>query len=176
MKYLFNILVCLLLFLFDVKANDNPIYFNPGIKLGYQFGKNGGFIYGFEVSLTTYGPNGGLVGFVSNIDFCKGNTKLHFGLQASTLVGIEIGPTVYFEDKNIYYGITTAAFGYIFILPYYEFSYIFDKDITINQLGIFGKLPIPIKKGQGVVVNIWDWKEPIVAFILRHLLLVGSGI
>jgi hypothetical protein len=37
-------------------------------------------------------------------------------------------------------------------------------------------LPIPIKKGQGVVVNIWDWKEPIVAFILRHLLLVGSGI
>lgn len=111
-------------------------------------------IYGFEVSLTTYGPKCGSIGLVSNIDFCKGNTKLHFCLQASTLVGIEIGPTVYFEDKSIYYGITTAVFGYIFVLPYYEFSYIFDKAITINQLGIFGKLPIPIKKGDGVTINL----------------------
>lgn len=155
----FNLLIIVFMFFFSyntkAEGKGNSIYLNPGIKLGYQFGENGGFVYGFEVSVTTYTKSSfPLPGIVFNIDRCKGKTKVHLGAQTSLMLGIELGPTLYLDNDNKYWGVTSTLFGFVFAMPYYEYTYLFDTN-NLHQIGLLGKVPIPVKYGDDVY-NIWD--------------------
>lgn len=157
MIYIFILLTLISFSTNNLKADGkgNSIYLNPGVKLGYQFGENGGFVYGFEVSVTTYTKSSfPLPGVVFNIDRCKGKTKIHLGAQTSLMLGMELGPTLYIDNDKQYWGVSTTIFGFVFAIPYYEYTYLFDTN-NLHQIGLFGKVPIPVKYGDNVY-NIWD--------------------
>lgn len=159
MKYIIVICICFLFQLNKSIAADPTICLNPGVKLGYQFGENGGFVYGFEVSLTNtfiQRFNSQLVpgtylsyGILFNIDYCKNNTKIHCGVQFSSLpLGFDIGPTFYIKDNKSSSGYSVCLFSFIGVLPYYEYTRIFDEQNTsFSQTGVFMKLPLPLSLG-----------------------------
>jgi len=67
------------------------IWFNPGVKLGYTFGENGGFTWGYELSITFQQEKvissekiPYFTGLVVDIDYCKDITKMHLPAFSST--------------------------------------------------------------------------------------------
>lgn len=124
-----------------LSQNFNATIFSYGVKLGYQFGKEGGFVYGLEVSVTNYTKNGfGGLGGVIDIDFCKDKKMIHFGFEHSLLwVGYDIGPTFYFKDNKLFYGGTVNIFTGYLIYPFYGYSYFPAEQISIHQIGTYLK-------------------------------------
>ena len=144
MKYIICLFACLLFKIIDVKAAEPYYFYNPGIRLGYQFGNNGGFVYGLEFSImktiVDYPSFGGKV----SIDFCKDNTKLQLGAQVSHILGLYIGPTFYFSENKTNFGYSVGLYGTVVILPFYEYTKIFDENnFSISQTGVFLVLPVP---------------------------------
>lgn len=122
-------------------------FISPGIKLGYQFGKDGGFTFGVEISYTyleeegsVYGP---LYGIVFDIDGFKGKYDFHLGLEIATpFVGVEVGPTISGRyDYDL--GFTTTVYTGFILYPYYRYTYM-QKNSNQHQLGTFIKIPIKI--------------------------------
>ena len=147
MKYIIFVFICVFIFSQKAKSYEPAVFLNPGIKLGYQMGEGGGFVYGFELSLIALNKDYPIFGLVSNIDFCKGNTKLHFGVELSAgIIGIDIGPSFYFTEKANYTGFTLGLYSLVFIMPYYETSifYTDTNSFTVNQYGTYLKIPIPM--------------------------------
>jgi hypothetical protein len=142
--YLTFIFIFLVLNISKTKAAEPYYFYSPGVRLGYQFGDNGGFVYGFEFSIVkteSYYPT---LGGKLSIDFCKGNTKLHLGGLVAYIAGIDIGPTIYFSDKKTNFGYSVGLYGLVFIMPFYEYTKMFDEqNFSINQAGTFLILPIP---------------------------------
>jgi len=123
------------------------VFVNPGVKLGYQFGQNGGFVYGFEVSLTALHVGFPIVGFVWNVDFCRDNTKVHFGAELSAgIIGINIGPSFYTTKNGSYTGLTIGLYTGLLLIPYYETSRFYGdtSSFSVNQFGGYLKAPIPM--------------------------------
>lgn len=145
MKYIIVICICFLLQLNKSKAAEPYYFYNPGIRLGYQFGENGGFVYGLELiilkKIEAYYPS---IGGKVSIDFCKGNTKLHLGAQAAYILGLDFGPTIYFSENKINFGYTASIYGLVILMPYYEYTKLFDENnFSINQVGAYLVVPIP---------------------------------
>jgi hypothetical protein len=114
-------------------------FYNPGIKIGYQFGPRGGFIVGFENSLTAAATFSFLfLGAVGGIEYNinKGKFIEYWEFESGFgLGGIALGG----EWNYGYHGsfrIFTGAIGYI------SYKRIFDA--RINELALIGKYPCPI--------------------------------
>lgn len=126
-----------------VYAGDPQIYINPGIKLGYTFGDDGGFTYGFELSITTNFKNqqtSNWYGVVVDVDFCKDWTRLHTGIEASSIgVGCDVGPSFLFRNDTVSYGVSFIPFIGIIVYPYYNFSF-FDNGFASHELGSYFKV------------------------------------
>lgn len=147
MKILYLVIVCLIIMSKSAYSYNPTLFISPGIKLGYQLGETGGFIYGFELSLTALDHGYPIAGVVTNIDFFKGNTKLHFGAELSAgVIGIDIGPSYYFTESGNYFGFTLGLYSLVFVMPYYETSrfYNVNSSFTVNQFGTYLKMPFSI--------------------------------
>jgi len=134
---------------------------NPGIKLGYTFGPNGGFVYGIEVSYTAYMQNNGIGGLVVDVERCNNMTMMHFGFEGSytgfelnsiPYPGICVGPSLIWDDKQpaeLAFSII-PFFGFM-ALPYFEYTIRREKP-NLTQTGIYFKVPVSPAGGP-----IWDW-------------------
>ena len=146
-KFCITLISLFFFFICELKSAEPYYFFSPGVKLGYQFGENGGTVFGLELSVmrtVDYFPN---VGIVANIDFCKGNTKLHLGAQTAHIIGLDIGPTVYFTENKTNFGYTVGIYGLLYIMPFYEYTQIYDdQNFSIYQSGVFLKAPIPSRE------------------------------
>ena len=115
---------------------------SPGMKLGHTFGENGGFTWGFEVSITSF-THPPYYGGVVDIDFCKERTKLHIGFQASLIAGASIGPTWIWEDRQQDVGFSVIPFAGVFLYPYYAYTVRPEKP-DLQEIGSYLKIPIAI--------------------------------
>jgi len=134
----------------------NHFYFiNPGVKVGYAFGENGGFTYGFELSYVRTGPTWleKKYGVVLNVDWIKDLTKYHLGVEyiGGALLGGEFGPSILIQNGEIDYGVQATPFLLFFLIPYYSHTFVLNG-IDINEIGSFVKLPFQIEpnKDNGV--------------------------
>lgn len=126
-----------------LNAFDNISFLSPGLKLGYVFGKDGGFVYGFELSYVYWinsAPIPLAAGPVFKIDFFNGTTKTHIGFEALNLVGIGFGPTYISNEKFSGWGFSVIGFGGLLIYPYYNFTSVGGKNF--DEVGSYFKLPI----------------------------------
>ena len=142
-------LVVLFLFFAESPA-QNYWTINPGFKLGYAFGPKGGFIGGFEVSITTTPPSStspfAFGAFVS-IEHGNNYTITHLGGEIfyKLLFGASIGPTFYTSETSNDFGLTSTAFAGAIVLPYFRYS-IYNNQPNIPEVGSFFKWPIPLRK------------------------------
>ena len=117
----------------------NGVFFNPGLKIGYQFGKNGGFIVGFESSVT-YAATQLYVysGLVGGVEF---NFKRRRFIEYSEVEGgaAIFGLALGGEWNNGYHGsfrIFSGALGFV------SYKHLFKTDI--HEIGFIGKRPVNI--------------------------------
>lgn len=148
-KKLYLVFLCFIALINITKAESPEILIRPGLKVGYQFGENGGFVYGFELGVINYvtdlNTQKHLFGILSSLDFCNENSKLHFGLELSAgSIAFEIGPTFYYFEEEVYNGLTFGVNSLLIITPYLEYTKIFkNNQLSFLQTGAFLKVPIP---------------------------------
>lgn len=132
----------------NLLSSGPSIYINPGVKIGYSFGDQGGFTYGLELSITSsftssFSPFWG--GIVINTYQCKGRNSTHFGAQTSYFgFGMEVGPTYVNDNGRQYSGYTITTFGGFIIIPYYTYSGFDNDSLTTHEIGTYVKMPIKI--------------------------------
>lgn len=116
------------------------LYINPGIKLGYMFGEKGGFVFGYELSFLMENTKRDMLwGFVIDYDKINNMERLHLGIEAIRAVGLDIGPTFVWEDGKNYTGFSAIPFGGIILIPYYNFTYLYQKG-TFHEIGSYVKI------------------------------------
>lgn len=136
------LLVVLLLALPSVaRAEHDPVFVSPGVKLGWTFGE--GFTYGFEVTFMMPTENPGILfhGPAANLTFGKKSTELRVGYQAiSWGVGIEGGPAIVWNQRGTYFGVGITPWIGAFVVPYYTMT--FAGAGSRNEAGSYFKLPL----------------------------------
>jgi hypothetical protein len=88
-------------------GNASGFFISPGIKLGYDFGKRGGFVLGFEASAGRFFNLVGLVGIVGGFSHCFNRYHLnnyYFEVESGTFLcggsfGVLVSPK---EETNPY--------------------------------------------------------------------------
>jgi len=144
----FIFILALLLPANNCSGRQRNWYFNPGVKLGYAFGKDGGFISGVELSLTTTLDNQrGAWGILFSLEKCRSYTMLHFGgeIFPNSPIGFSFGPSLIRQNDKNEFGASATLFGGALILPYYRYTY--RHSLTdINELGAFLKWFVPLQK------------------------------
>ena len=121
-------------------------FFNAGIKLGYALGENGGFVFGFEGSITGTGVYGDdpIYGIVFNYDWSGEITKLHIGFEYIRYVGgLDIGPTFAWKNGQRYAGFSVIPFIGALFHPYYNYTFL-NSEFDLNEVGAYLKLPLQI--------------------------------
>jgi hypothetical protein len=129
--------------------SNAPFVVSPGIKLGFASGDAGGFTVGVELSagywdkatvLDAFG--GTFIGGVIDYDVSVGGRgKLHFGAEATLgPVGVDVGPTLVFENGTTRLATTVTPFIGVMAMPYYSMTFADDQP-TITEWGAYGKLP-----------------------------------
>ncbi len=128
-------------------------FISPGVKLGYSFGDNGGFIFGFETSLFMTGSynDDPVYGVVFNYDWIGEAELLHVGFEYSrNAVGLELGPTFGWQKGELSSGIGVTPYLGFMIYPFYNYTYLANGSVY-NGIGSFIKLPIQIDD------NRYEW-------------------
>jgi len=117
------------------------IFVNPGLKVGYTFGANGGFTFGYEVSIVAINlSNESRYGIVYDYDTFGVNSKHHIGIEYMYQAGgIDIGPTFFSNNDFSKIGFSIIPSGGALILPYYNFTYI-DQQTMFHEVGSYGKI------------------------------------
>jgi hypothetical protein len=130
-------------------ARPREWFLNPGVKVGYAFGPNGGFIYGWEVSITSIKNDGtdGFGVFVSSESNSSISHLLHFGIEIfpRSFLGASLGPSLIKIDGKTKSGLGVTVFGGLLLLPYYRFTYI-PETAGLHEAGTFFKMLIPLQK------------------------------
>ena len=137
LRILFAILVL------TVAARSAPAqWWSVGPKLGYTFGADGGVTIGAEAS---YFPNESNAvypyGFTIDINSWAGHLSLHAGAESWYLIGVDIGPTLFFSQKGVNFGMSLIAWDGVFLYPYYEMGIQFNGEI-FNGVGGYLKFPL----------------------------------
>jgi len=120
--------------------------FSPGIKLGYAFGENGGFAFGFEGSFMITGEYGDdpIYGIVFDYDWGGEINKFHIGFEyIRYLGGLDIGPTIAWKDEQSYLGFSVIPFIGVLINPYYNYTFL-NSEFDLHEVGAYLKVPIQI--------------------------------
>jgi len=117
-------------------------FINPGVKLGYQFGENGGFSLGFEISFTFLAKDGAIYGVLFDLDKFQRSWYYHFGLEFAThFVGVEIGPTLW-GGNNSDWGFGTTVYTGVVLYPYYRYTFM-NRNPNLHEIGTYIKFPLP---------------------------------
>jgi hypothetical protein len=158
-----SIIFCLLSTHVYSEGSTNDCYvISPGIKLGYAFGNQGGFIYGFELTfgrltLSAF-PYPMFYGIVANLDFIKENTRASIAgeFQMWPFPGFTVGPALIKTNDFSEIGFTAGTYlsiGYLNLsYNYYLFKHSgndlksFPKLIDYNDITTQIKIPFTIPK------------------------------
>ena len=124
-------------------ATDSRTFVNPGIKLGYTFGDQRGFTFGFECSITRMVGDRFTFGGVAAVDFCRQLFRAHTGVQASWGVGVEWGPTFIRDGSQSQFGHSLTAFLGFVAYPYYTMTFRGESP-TLYEFGSYLKAPIRV--------------------------------
>lgn len=127
-------------------------YLSVGAKLGYAFGKQGGFIWGGEASYTWFKDiDDPPRGIVFDLDGNGRMTRLHAGVEVASVAGVEAGPTVVFDEDGVRAGLTLTSFAwFIVVMPYYSHTFLPGPDIP--EAGAYLKYPFEIEEGDPIVL------------------------
>lgn len=124
---------------------QSKIFVCPGIKLGFCFGEFTEWNIGAELSivmLPNHSNNEERYGIVLNYDKVDDMKRFHIGLEyIKGYYGIDIGPTFGWNENEQYYGMSIIPFGGLFVLPFYNFTYL-SNNIIIHEVGTYLKLAI----------------------------------
>ena len=133
----------LALFLGISNSYAQKAFVNPGVKVGYMFGENGGFVWGFEISVLIYNAKQDMLwGIVLDYDIVNNMKRLHIGIEGTrAAIGLDIGPTFVWENDESYTGFSIIPFGGIIIIPYYNFTYLIHKG-DFHEIGSYLKISI----------------------------------
>lgn len=149
-KHYINILILLTaLALTAGESRGDAEYISPGIKLGYTFGKGGGFTFGAEVSYIVWYKNAANA-VVLSYDICsqdsaKRLSKLHLGYQLSTaFIGGEVGPTIVWQGTKPQFGATLTPFIGLGAYIYYSYTMVLTQQKDIDEWGFLLKYPISL--------------------------------
>lgn len=136
------VLILLLLILPGI-ISAQRFYLNPGIKLGYSFGKEGGFVFGFEVSATYFNEKESTFwGVVFDYDKISTLNRIHIGIEGSKSVfGLDLGPTFAWDENNKYTGFSIIPYTGLFAYPYYNFTWLGGKGV-FHEVGSYLKIGI----------------------------------
>ncbi len=137
-------------------AQNTTTFLSPGVKLGYTFGDNGGFTYGFEVSFVWMDRSvhniGNSMGPVFDIDFWPGATRLHLGLElvkydnrSGIASGACFGPSIVFKESQPHFGVSFIPFFGALAYPYFNYTRV--NDFTFLETGLYGKAHIHTGSG-----------------------------
>jgi hypothetical protein len=135
-KFLKIGIICLSLASFSSADLVMGVFYNPGIKIGVQFGKKTDIVIGFENSVVGtmfYGYP--IIGLVGGIEFDVNRLKFieYWELEGGlSVLGIALGG----EWNNAYYH-SIRVFGGPGI--YLSYKHLFKADI--NEIGLVGKRP-----------------------------------
>ncbi len=113
----------------------------PGFYAGYVFGDEGGFIAGFEVSITHFFDDQSYYGIELNYSGWHHATKLHLGAEIGyTLIGASFGPTLFNTDSISTMGCSISYFAVLGVIPYLSTHIPFDGK-TFTEIGGYIKFP-----------------------------------
>lgn len=158
MKILYLVLI---IFLLEITSSfSQSPSLNIGIKLGFKLGEKNPFDFGLETSYNVRNiddlQSGSLLalsrfqdmyGLVCDYEWFNHTSILHLGLQTGySIAGLDIGPSLYFKDKEVYTGITANTYCGVIIIPYFGINYFPQINENLNQLGLFMKIPIGFSK------------------------------
>jgi len=135
-------------------AEAHIVTLNPGVKLAYSFGPNGGWTYGFEVAVAWMTPEiDWVIGSGAVIDFTwtrGGIFELRGGYEVFGLIwGLEAGPALVVAPDGTHFAIdVTPFFSGIFVDTYYTASFTLGRPYR-GELGTYLKLPICLHDDQG---------------------------
>jgi len=123
-------------------ANDNVNIISPGIKMGYVFGKYGGFTIGIEVSYVNWVKPFIGIGPTLNIDYFNKTLKFHLNAELVSFAGFSVGPSLILKDKNWRWGYNGSVFVGMHIYLFYNFTNI--GKVKFEESGLLFKAPIYI--------------------------------
>ena len=133
-----SLIVAVICLLFVQNALSQP-FWSTGPKIGYTFGQQGGLTGGWEFSyFPDQTPNGYFLGYTVDLTAWKGHTTLHFGVEGYFL---DVGPTLFFSNNSLNFGMSAIAWIGIIIYPYYEFAWPFGQT-PFNSVGGYIKIPV----------------------------------
>jgi hypothetical protein len=128
-----------------VSGQSHRTAINPGIKLGYEFGDNGGFVFGVEISLVVEKQSSDYYyyGFVLSTDKCRDLKKYHIGVEGGRgLMGICIGPSFLSQKGEHDFGLTVTPYYGGLLIPYLSITTTVNSRF-IGEIGSYVKIPIP---------------------------------
>ncbi len=139
------IILCLIFSLSEVNS-QNATYINPGIKLGYAFGDNGGFVFGLEISIVEHSGSDFVYGFVLSFDHINDAAIFHAGFEATGawLIGIEVGPSFMLKNGEKSYGFGITPYAGFILMPYMNISWFSNKQ-SFFQFGSYIKIPLQLR-------------------------------
>jgi len=122
-------------------ANDNVNIISPGIKMGYVFGKYGGFTIGIEVSYVNWVKPFIGIGPTLNIDYFNKTLKIHLNAEVVSIVGgIAAGPTLVLKHGNWYWGYNFCLFAGLQYYLFFNYTNIYN--FKFEEVGAFLKYPL----------------------------------
>lgn len=122
-------------------SQDGRTFINPGFKLGYRFGQNGGLTGGLEISITRWGQNA-YTGALFSIDHSDRTIECHCAFEAgSGFFGVSIGPIIALREQSVDYGFGLTPYVGFVLIPYYRFVYL-QHSPSEHEVGSFLKIPI----------------------------------
>ena len=121
-------------------------FLNPGLKIGYDFGKKGGFFIGFEASAgvaSEFMLAGVVVGFQSNFKQ-QAVVKYVEGEIGTAVLGLSLGRQwADYEKPKFRARLWGGAFGYLSLK-------VAPTSINPFELGLVGKLPLLLLADEGL--------------------------
>ena len=139
-RYLASIVLAIIVLHCQSQAAEFSTFVNPGIKFGYTFGEQRGFTIGFECSITRMVNDRFAYGAVAAADFCRQLIRFHLGVQASTAIGIEWGPTFIQDGSESEFGHSLTPFLGLVAYPYCTMTFRTHSP-TLYEVGSYLKVP-----------------------------------
>lgn len=125
----------------------SDIVISPGVKISSSSGTEGGFTYGFELSITYYPSGLAYYGLVVDYDHAsRGRRKIHLGAEVGTIfTGIEIGPTLVLGAYDPQAGLTLTPNVGGYVYPFYSITFL--PDMVLHEGGAYIKFPMAADGG-----------------------------
>jgi hypothetical protein len=122
-------------------SQDGRTFINPGFKLGYRFGENGGLAGGIELSINRWSGYS-YAGVLFSIDHSEKTVSYHCAFEAGRgLIGVSIGPVIVRREQSIDYGLSVTPYAGLILIPYYRFTYLWHFP-SEHEIGSYIKIPI----------------------------------